>query len=115
MRTNVMEIRPNDLKGFLSEGGFPVRTQAGIANALGVTTQCVHTYILEMLDEVGKRYPEDVIARPTKNLVLVSTAAFWDYLCYRQKLRNPESRRDVPEFDAARTLETLGISFTLIA
>ena len=48
-----LEIKTDDLRGFLSQGGFPVRTQAGIAEALGITAQCVHTYLREMAQEVG--------------------------------------------------------------
>lgn len=115
MKINVAEIRADDLRGFLSQGGFPVRTQAGIAEALGVTAQCVHTYLREMAQEVGKRYPEGVIAQPSRNLVLVSTAAFWDYLCFRQRLRDPRQRAGVPEYDPTKTLDSLGVSFTLVA
>lgn len=113
MRTN--EIKADDLRLFLTDGGMAVRTQAGIAEALGLSKATVRRYLDEMSSHVGKRYPEYAIARPSNNLILVSTAAFWDYLCYRAKLIDRNLRHGVPDFDAAQVLSGLGVTFTLVA
>lgn len=108
-------IEPDDLRLFLTDGGFAVRTQAGVADALGLSIRTVHRYLEEMREEVGKRYPPYAIAEPSKNTVLVSTAAFWDFLCYRRQLKDKSLRDSVPPYDAGETLKGLGVSFTLVA
>ena len=109
------DIRADDLRLFLTDGGMAVRTQAGIAEALGLSKDTVRRYLTEMRGEVGKRYPEYAIAQPSGNLILVSTAAFWDFLCYRQKLLDRNLRGSVPKFDPAKVLSGLGVTFTLAA
>lgn len=109
------KIRQDDLRIVLQSGGFPVRTKAGIAKAFGISPSTVWRYMTEMQDELGKRYPVYAIAQPSSNLTLISTAAFYDYMVYREALRDRNLRKSVPKYDAQAILKGLGISFEIAA
>lgn len=93
----------------------PYMTQKGLADILGVTSETIRKYVLEMQGEIGSRYPDHVIAQPTERTTYISFAAFVDYITYRQRLLDRNLHKHVPPYDPKAILDGIGFQAKIIA
>lgn len=78
-----------------------------LADSFGMSKQTVTSRIKEIEQEVeaGRYGPHSVIH--DVGYVAVNPLVFVDYLTYRQRLRNKNLRKNVPEYDPFRTANEL--------
>jgi len=88
---------------------YITRTEA--MEELGLSTTAMKTIISEIrsYSGVGKRYGPYAL-RGSGKLLQIRYAVLTDYMSYRDRLRNKDSKKYVPEFDVREAERDLGVT-----
>ena len=88
---------------------YITRTEA--MEELGLSTTAMKTIISEIrsYSGVGKRYGPYAL-RGTGKLLQIRYAVLTDYMSYRDRLRNKDSKKYVPDFDVREAERDLGVT-----
>lgn len=88
--------------------GYPYKKQQDIATEFGIGRTTVYERLKEIEKEISAgRYSDYAIIRDG-NIVLVNVLVFLDYMNYRERLREKNTRKYVPPFNPAELMEVCG-------
>lgn len=88
--------------------GYPYKKQQDIASEFGIGRTTVYERLKEIEKEISNgRYSDYAIIRDG-NIVLVNVLVFLDYMKYRDRLREKNTRKYAPPFNPTELMETCG-------
>ena len=86
----------------------PFVSRKRLAEELDISTSTVDTIVKELKAEEGKRYKKDTTSIKTGSMIRINYLAFIDYFTYRDRLKEKNLRKGVPEYNPKHWAEQMG-------
>lgn len=88
--------------------GSPFISRKRLAEELHISMGTVDNILREMKAEEGKRYKKDTVSIKSGSLLRINYLSFIDYFTYRDRLKDKNLRKGVPEYDPHIWAEQMG-------
>ena len=86
----------------------PFISRKRLAEEMDISCGTVDTIVKELKAEEGKRYKRDTTSIKTGSMIRINYLVFIDYFTYRDRLKDKNLRKGVPEYSPKHWAEQMG-------